>query len=589
MASNSTISVTFKLDGDAQSFKQLAKEADGLKKALNGTAIEAQQLPKRFNFSAMAKNLAGVTAAATAVGAAVGKFAGDAINLTQTWGDKWAVEMAGMRSAYQHLVRDLASGEGWGQLIERMGQASLAGRQLAATLDELFERRQSLSYEEATIKKQISEQQLVMRDSSKTDAERATAAQKIIELNDLLLARKRDIASQEANAYRDNFKAQTHLNDQQIDYLLRNYNLNRDIINQARAYNDERSKLQAQQNTRNANVMFGAMGGAMYSGVNDPAKAMADLEANTSQTIKDVAALVKLYDRSNDELVQSMTQAEVAVINLDTEANQAKVRATATLGTLSKGVREVTKDLSFATEQAKLFMEALSDKRARVEMDNMINDVLNPVSGRLKELMPKGASTGVTPGLASTKKSSGLPDAKDINSSLEGITALSAAMSALSGVVGSSAESWMSWASTLLTSVASIVPAIATITAAHQAAATAAMAQAETEGAAAVAAIPVVGPGMAVAAAATIAAALIASIAAIPKFADGGIAFGPTLGLFGEYAGASNNPEVVAPLDKLRGMLFDGGAGLPTSIELKAKGRDLYAVLSLENDIRRRS
>lgn len=41
------------------------------------------------------------------------------------------------------------------------------------------------------------------------------------------------------------------------------------------------------------------------------------------------------------------------------------------------------------------------------------------------------------------------------------------------------------------------------------------------------------------------------------KFATGGIISGPTLGLMGEYAGASNNPEVVAPLDRLNDLIGD--------------------------------
>lgn len=45
----------------------------------------------------------------------------------------------------------------------------------------------------------------------------------------------------------------------------------------------------------------------------------------------------------------------------------------------------------------------------------------------------------------------------------------------------------------------------------------------------------------------------------ITAFADGGIISGPTIGLMGEYAGAKNNPEVVAPLNKLKGMLGNTG------------------------------
>jgi hypothetical protein len=41
----------------------------------------------------------------------------------------------------------------------------------------------------------------------------------------------------------------------------------------------------------------------------------------------------------------------------------------------------------------------------------------------------------------------------------------------------------------------------------------------------------------------------------VTAFANGGIVSGPTNALIGEYAGARNNPEVVAPLNKLKGML----------------------------------
>lgn len=57
----------------------------------------------------------------------------------------------------------------------------------------------------------------------------------------------------------------------------------------------------------------------------------------------------------------------------------------------------------------------------------------------------------------------------------------------------------------------------------------------------------------------------------VPAFADGGIVSGPTLGLVGEYPGASTNPEVIAPLDKLRGML----GGQAVQVTGKISGRDI--------------
>jgi hypothetical protein len=61
----------------------------------------------------------------------------------------------------------------------------------------------------------------------------------------------------------------------------------------------------------------------------------------------------------------------------------------------------------------------------------------------------------------------------------------------------------------------------------------------------------------------------------IPAYADGAVAFGPTLGLMGEYANASTNPEIIAPLDKLQGML-GGGTG---EVEFRIKGQELWGVL----------
>ena len=84
-----------------------------------------------------------------------------------------------------------------------------------------------------------------------------------------------------------------------------------------------------------------------------------------------------------------------------------------------------------------------------------------------------------------------------------------------------------------------------------------------------------------------IAAGFVASmsglIGGIKTYAEGGLAYGPTLGIFGEYAGASNNPEVVAPLDKLRGLMQSGT--VVVSGTLRAKGRDLVCVLENETRI----
>lgn len=89
--------------------------------------------------------------------------------------------------------------------------------------------------------------------------------------------------------------------------------------------------------------------------------------------------------------------------------------------------------------------------------------------------------------------------------------------------------------------------------------------------------------GIAAGAAVAVGLANVSKIAT-QKFADGGIVHGPTLGLMGEYPGARSNPEVIAPLDKLKDMI--GGAGNESGYiaSTHISGRDLAIILNRYNN-----
>lgn len=60
----------------------------------------------------------------------------------------------------------------------------------------------------------------------------------------------------------------------------------------------------------------------------------------------------------------------------------------------------------------------------------------------------------------------------------------------------------------------------------------------------------------------------------VPGFAEGGLVFGPTMGLIGEGVGTSrSNPEVIAPLDQLKKMLGDTGGNRLQPIVLRTAVR----------------
>lgn len=85
-------------------------------------------------------------------------------------------------------------------------------------------------------------------------------------------------------------------------------------------------------------------------------------------------------------------------------------------------------------------------------------------------------------------------------------------------------------------------------------------------------------------------AAQIATIAStpIPAMADGGLAFGPTLAQVGEYKGASANPEVIAPLDKLKSMIGENGGTQKIEIFGKISGNDIFLSNRIASENRER-
>ena len=69
-------------------------------------------------------------------------------------------------------------------------------------------------------------------------------------------------------------------------------------------------------------------------------------------------------------------------------------------------------------------------------------------------------------------------------------------------------------------------------------------------------------------------AAQVAAIAATPiPLAKGGLAFGPTQAIVGDNVGAAHDPEVIAPLSKLKGML---GTDMALNVAGVVKGNDIY-------------
>lgn len=172
-----------------------------------------------------------------------------------------------------------------------------------------------------------------------------------------------------------------------------------------------------------------------------------------------------------------------------------------------------------------------------------------------------------------------------------GIDAVGAAMQNMGTMVGGATGSWMAWGANVLGAISAAIPALMSligVTAASTVATEAdTTANVTNAGSKALAANAGLGPWGWVLGIAAV-AGIVAAMASIPKFANGGIAYGPTLGLMGEYAGAANNPEVIAPLSKLKSLIQPAGMG-GGEVVFRIKGSDLEGIYNKRAHINRRT
>ena len=156
-----------------------------------------------------------------------------------------------------------------------------------------------------------------------------------------------------------------------------------------------------------------------------------------------------------------------------------------------------------------------------------------------------------------------------------GLGGISSTMSSMGNIVGGAAGSWLQWGASVVSAISQALPQLLALFNAN-------VATAASGAAASQSSVPIVGPIMAVASIASI----LAAIASTPKataFAQGGVISGPTYALVGEYAGASNNPEVIAPLDRLPALLgTDKQIQGSSEVSFKIRGRELIGILNKE-------
>ena len=339
--------------------------------------------------------------------------------------------------------------------------------------------------------------------------------------------------------------------------------------------------------------------------------------ARLESQLKGVNTEIEALNAANDKLAK-----DINISSLDNggKGSTGKVLNTdlSTTGGLINRINELKEAQSKASAEQAVNLE--KEIRLYQERLNLLQlTIQKGVAGHLandnyKDLLPASDITGVTDpvevvipvtfemsqsqlqeNLQRMRQmfSDSIPEFDFTGSAMDSLQSLAGIMGGLSGVLNDSAGAWASWGATLLQTIAQVIPQIIALANTQIAASveqtTANTAVAASGAAASVASIPIVGWVMAAGAVASI----LGVLASLPKpkaLASGGIAYGPTLALVGEYAGASSRPEVIAPLDKLQSLIRP--AGFSTDglyLETKIRGRDVYGALECVEHERKRT
>lgn len=309
------------------------KEVRARMKEIEGAAGQTQKM-----FGGFFKKI-GWAGLLTGALAAFKKFVSDMIAETQLIGDKWRVEVAGWKSAYGTFIADLSSGKGWNEMVQRMKDAYANGKKVAAMLDEIFERNNSALLQESELNLEAEKQKKIYMDATKSAKERIAAAEEYDRIQKQIAENRKVVAQEELDAYKLQLQTRTELSDQELDLFIRDYNNNKDLIDQAKEYADKVQEYETKiSNTRKAqmfdrdaySIQTHASILQSYQDELDEFKRTAD------ESVVYWSEIVKKYNLGNDEMVKNYVQARQKVVDADTNYERATQRSNRQAATIRK-------------------------------------------------------------------------------------------------------------------------------------------------------------------------------------------------------------------------------------------------------------
>lgn len=305
--------------------------------------------------------------------------------------------------------------------------------------------------------------------------------------------------------------------------------------------------------------------------------------------------LALLKDKQGDNTIEETN----ATLELEKEAQRVKKGTETELRRMLSTQRSINEQVQQENALRELtnqqIAERADNKRFTTIETRKFEGPLNPDApeldtsalGAMGEYMDANTEKAYNMGLAMDEAMS--------DQKIENMQSLSQSFGTLGSAIGGVTGHFLNMASTIIGLIPQLIAQITAMTTAQVTSSasisTAKSGEAIASGTAASQSLPF--PFNIIALAVTIGSIIAALATKPPKMAAGGIVYGDTLARVGEYSGARANPEVIAPLDKLKGILGQTGEGGGVTIlqpSVNFDGEKMHVMLKrVENRINKRT
>lgn len=279
---------------------------------------------------------------------------------TQVWGDRWAIVTDMVNAGWQQFIANI--GQGSNVVKGSIKEAMRAAKEAAQLRDELFERTNSFKMMESDARVYINTQTEIANNSSKSAKERMDALDNIIAKEQELAETKKSLAEQERTAAIEMLRSRTSMTDEELKFVIDNYEGNRDLITQAGEYNElleKRSSIMANFKYANNQVTVEAN-----------AKALEEVDKQLKgwdETIVEAARLTRQYNLANDDLVNSYVNATLAFKQADEELTAASAAQARKRGTLQNQI-----DADEAAKSNKAYQDRINAAQSAYDKEMLL-------------------------------------------------------------------------------------------------------------------------------------------------------------------------------------------------------------------------